>query len=116
MYKNFNLTESEREQILSMHKEHGYKKPLNEETNQGTNPDVSCLVKAGFKKEQIGGPMTRRLVYTTVVDGMNYQYDTMGGVRVFNDTQHKVGTWTCDPSSPKGIKIIGLKDKPVMPF
>ena len=26
MYKNFTLTESEKEQILNMHKEHGYKK------------------------------------------------------------------------------------------
>lgn len=32
MYKNFNLTESEKEQILNKHKEHGYGKPLNEET------------------------------------------------------------------------------------
>jgi hypothetical protein len=31
MYKNFNLTESEKQQILEMHKAHGYKKPLNEE-------------------------------------------------------------------------------------
>lgn len=36
MYKNFNLTESEREQILNQHQEKGYKKPL-EEQNQ-TNP------------------------------------------------------------------------------
>ena len=31
MYKNFNLTESEREEILNSHKEHGYKQPLNEQ-------------------------------------------------------------------------------------
>lgn len=31
MYKNFNLTESERERILGMHKERGYKKALNEQ-------------------------------------------------------------------------------------
>ena len=31
MYKNFNLTESEKEQILNMHMSHGYKKPLNED-------------------------------------------------------------------------------------
>ena len=31
MYKNFNLTESEKEEILNKHKAHGYKKPLNEE-------------------------------------------------------------------------------------
>jgi tRNA U38,U39,U40 pseudouridine synthase TruA len=30
MYKNFNLTESEREEILNGHKDHGYKQPLNE--------------------------------------------------------------------------------------
>lgn len=30
MYKNFNLTESEKKEILNMHKSHGYKKPLNE--------------------------------------------------------------------------------------
>jgi len=31
MYKNFKLTESEREEILNSHKAHGYKKPLNEQ-------------------------------------------------------------------------------------
>lgn len=31
MYKNFTLTESEREQILEQHKTHGYGKPLNEQ-------------------------------------------------------------------------------------
>jgi hypothetical protein len=31
MYKNFNLTESEKSKILNMHKKYGYKKPLNEE-------------------------------------------------------------------------------------
>jgi hypothetical protein len=34
MYKNFTLTESEKEQILNMHKEHGYKKPLKEDDQQ----------------------------------------------------------------------------------
>jgi hypothetical protein len=31
MYKNFNLTESEKEQILKQHKKHGYGKTLNEQ-------------------------------------------------------------------------------------
>jgi hypothetical protein len=38
MYKNFNLTESEKEQILSLHKTHGYKapsKPLINEQEMG---------------------------------------------------------------------------------
>ena len=30
MYKNFNITEEEREKILNDHKKHGYKQPLNE--------------------------------------------------------------------------------------
>jgi hypothetical protein len=37
MYKNFNLTESEKEQILNQHKEHGYKKSLNEQEIGGQN-------------------------------------------------------------------------------
>jgi hypothetical protein len=32
MYKNFTLTESEREQILNQHKKHGYRKPLSEQS------------------------------------------------------------------------------------
>lgn len=31
MYKNFNLSEEEKRQIMEMHKNHGYKKPLNEQ-------------------------------------------------------------------------------------
>ena len=30
MYKNFNLTDKERKEILESHKSHGYKKPINE--------------------------------------------------------------------------------------
>jgi hypothetical protein len=30
MYKNFNITEKERQQILEQHKSHGYRRPLNE--------------------------------------------------------------------------------------
>jgi len=41
MYKNFTLTESEREEILNRHKEHGYKQPLNE---QSTNTGQKILV------------------------------------------------------------------------
>lgn len=33
MYKNFLLTESEKENILNMHKKHGYGSPLNEQVN-----------------------------------------------------------------------------------
>lgn len=40
MYKNFNLTESEREQILNQHKEHGYKKSLNEQSVEDYSSDM----------------------------------------------------------------------------
>jgi hypothetical protein len=44
MYKNFNLTEQERKQILKHHKSHGYMKPLNESMEQ----PVDELDHAGF--------------------------------------------------------------------
>jgi hypothetical protein len=37
MYKNFNLTESEKEEILKKHKSYGYGKPLKEQYNE---PDM----------------------------------------------------------------------------
>ena len=36
MYKNFNLTDQERKEIMEQHKSHGYKKPLSEQQLQGT--------------------------------------------------------------------------------
>ena len=42
MYKNFNLTDKERQQIMEMHESHGYKKPINEQ-HQPSN----------FKEEQM---------------------------------------------------------------
>ena len=50
MYKNFNLTESEKEEILNKHKAHGYKKPLNEEEDDdelGTG-GVMCRPISGY--------------------------------------------------------------------
>lgn len=37
MYKNFLLTESEKEEILNMHKKHGYGNPLNEQADDVNN-------------------------------------------------------------------------------
>lgn len=37
MYKNFTLTESEREEILNRHKEHGYKQPIDEDNFNGND-------------------------------------------------------------------------------
>jgi hypothetical protein len=52
MYKNFNLTESEREQILNQHKEHGYKKPLNEGWRDiFGEPDVKDAARSAYKSQ-----------------------------------------------------------------
>jgi hypothetical protein len=54
MYKNFNLTEQEKKQIMEMHKSHGYKKPLNEDiisTNpEPTNPMRNQQVEMGWEQ------------------------------------------------------------------
>ena len=79
-------------------------------------PNVDCLVKAGFKYDSTGGPMTRRTVYSTTIDGMNHQYSPNGSVRVFGNGSHKVGNWKCDPTAPNGVRVFGLKNKPMMPM
>lgn len=40
MYKNFKITEEERQQILESHMSHGYKKPLNEQSNDDSTQEV----------------------------------------------------------------------------
>jgi hypothetical protein len=37
MYKNFNLSDEEKKQIMEMHKNHGYKKPVNEQEEENQN-------------------------------------------------------------------------------
>lgn len=81
-------------------------------SEQSSN-DVSCLLNSGYKKETIGGPMTRREVYTTKKDGMTYQISINGGVRVFGNKTHKQGKWSCENGK---VKISGLKDTPNMPM
>jgi len=64
MYKNFNLTESEREQILNQHKEHGYKKAINEQES--------------FDGEMEGGEMeSSEEPRGSINDVMDFVYDYM---------------------------------------
>jgi hypothetical protein len=49
MYKNFTITESEREQILNMHKDKGYKKPLNESNELSEGDDEDYFARHGEK-------------------------------------------------------------------
>jgi len=46
MYKNFTLTESERESILNQHMDHGYKQPINEQVKQPTG-DFTTIGRFG---------------------------------------------------------------------
>jgi len=56
MRKNFNLTESEREQILNMHKKHGYGKSINEQSEMGvvTESATSALVSNAMAQAKSG--------------------------------------------------------------
>lgn len=47
MYKNFNLTEEEKKQIMKMHKSHGYKKPINEEEEYEDEESENHEMKIG---------------------------------------------------------------------
>jgi hypothetical protein len=54
MYKNFTLTESEREQILNQHMDHGYKQPMNEQVKQPTG-DFTTIGRFGSFDAKILG-------------------------------------------------------------
>ena len=65
MYKNFNLTESEKKQILNQHKEHGYKKPLNEQED-GDLPTSPTHDYRGYrieKRERDGINLQEQLLF-----------------------------------------------------
>ena len=62
MYKNFNLTESERKEIMEMHMSHGYRKPLKEEiinleTYNGENDIITEISLVGISQD--GNPITK---------------------------------------------------------
>jgi hypothetical protein len=101
MAKTIRLTEADLTRLV--------KKVIEEQSSK----DVSCLIKAGYKKESIGGPMTKREVYSATKNGMKHQINVNGGIRVFNDSSNKTGKWMCENGK---IKIMGLKDTPSMPM
>jgi hypothetical protein len=90
MYKNFNLTESEKEQILNMHKNHGYGQPLNEQSQpflpatelirkgyKGPGTDTASLVK-GFQLiksaadyKTVEGQLIQYGGYKSLIDVLN---------------------------------------------
>lgn len=63
MYKNFNLTEEERQQIMEQHKSHGYKKPLSEQSQLAAmkmrDPNFSGKIMRKRHDEADNEPVTR---------------------------------------------------------
>ena len=74
MYKNFNLTDKEREQILEQHSEYGYGKPLNEQNpfmrlvKGFISPKVKVLRRGALMSDVIASPAVKSLItkYGTV--------------------------------------------------
>ena len=74
MYKNFNLTESEREQILGMHQAHGYKKPLNEDmVPNAAAPQAPAQPVAVGPKPQV----TTAGAFAVMIGNMGYSKEIM---------------------------------------
>lgn len=81
MYKNFNLTDQERQQIMEMHTSHGYKKPINEQ-HQPSNFKQGQVVKA--KRDIDNNVYTIKIIkaeqnylYGTVMGPGNYQNQSL---------------------------------------
>jgi len=51
MYKNFNVTEEERKQIMEMHQSYGYKKPLDEQVKEIPKPTTSKFAPPQISNE-----------------------------------------------------------------
>jgi len=77
--------------------------------------DSSCLLSAGFIRDSIGGPMTKRLIYKKEHNGSTYQIGMDGNnptdklTIIKNGKVTECSTWSCDSSSPVGIKYSGCK-------
>mgnify|MGYP000141163430 CR=1 FL=1 len=59
MYKNFNLTKEEREQILEQHSSYGYRKPLNESPSAMAAAALA-KAKSGQGSKSIAAEITTR--------------------------------------------------------
>ncbi len=77
--------------------------------------DSGCLRSAGFTRESIGGPMTRRMVYEKTKNGVTYQIGITGNdtpsseLKMIKNGTSQYCSWTCDSASPIGIKYSGCK-------
>jgi hypothetical protein len=109
MRKVVRLTESDLVRIV--------KRVIKEQTSGSKN--VDCLLKSGFTRETIGGPMTRQIVYQKNVNGVLYQIGVTGNdtldnkVTIVRSNRSDIcSSWACDDSSNLGIKFEGCIVKP----
>jgi hypothetical protein len=88
----------------------GNSKPLLSESM-----DSGCLRGAGFTRESVGGPMTRSMVYEKTHNGVTYQIGITGNdtpnseLKMIKNGKPQYCSWSCDSSSPIGIKYSGCK-------
>jgi len=84
MYKNFTLTESEREDILNQHSSYGYRQPLNEQSlSKPGDADVKGMVKTVNQNTQ-AADARKKLAYDLAIKAKDIK---MGDrVSVSNDT------------------------------
>jgi hypothetical protein len=107
MGKIVRLTESDLNRIV--------RRVINESSDSG------CLMRAGFTRESIGGPMTRQVILQKEKNGVTYQIGLDGnnnpynGVKVISRNDIQSCTWSCDSNSPIGIKLSGCKKQNFMP-
>jgi len=114
--KRLIITEEEKSKIRNLYEQ---STPINESSNW------ECLYKAGFTRESVGGPMTRRTILEKKHNGITYQ---IGLDKNGTPTQNLViikgklgdsqecSSWTCDSGSPIGIKFQGCKTKSIQPM
>lgn len=107
MKKIIRLTESDLTKII--------KRVITEEQ------ESSCLVSAGFTKESIGGPMTKRYVYEKEHARTLYQINILNDgttsktlTKISGDKYEVCSSWSCDPNSDIGIIFSGCKQEKQM--
>ena len=114
--KKFFLTEEEKNKISSLYEE---SISINESSNW------ECLYKAGFTRESVGGPMTKRIVLNKRYNNITYQIglDKNGTppqklviIKGKLGDDQECSSWTCDSGSPIGIKFQGCKTKSIQPM
>lgn len=109
MRKVVRLTESDLVRLV--------KRVIKEQKSGSKN--VDCLLKSGFTRETIGGPMTRQIVYQKNFNGVLYQIGIKGNdilddkVTIVKSNRSDIcSSWSCDDSSKLGINYEGCVVKP----